>query len=53
MGPEKSWESRIIKWRYTLPCILQNYTMRSRNNLPHIEEDMNSDGEYESYQEHD
>jgi hypothetical protein len=53
MGPEKSWENRIIKWRYTLPAILQDYTMRSRNNLPHIEEDIYSDGEYESYQEHD
>ena len=46
-GPEKAWEDRIIQWRYALPGILEKYTIRSRNNLPHIEEETNSDGEYE------
>ena len=53
LGPEKSWEYRVIKWRYALPSILMRYTVRSRDNLPHAEEEINSDGEYESYTDAD
>ena len=52
MGPEKSWESRIYKWRYALPSILQAYTMRSHDNLPH-DESYEEDGDYESNHEWD
>jgi len=50
MGPEKAWEQRIIKWRYTLPSILQDYTKRSRDNLPH-DDYYEEDGDYESNHE--
>jgi hypothetical protein len=46
-GPEKAWEERFIQWRYALPGILEKYTVRSRDNLPHVEEEINSDGEYD------
>ena len=48
-GSEKAWEHRVLKWRYALPCILMKYTVRSYDNLPVAEEEINSEGEYESY----
>ena len=50
MGPEKTWEQRLIRWRYTLPSILQDYTKRSRDNLPH-DDYYEEDGDYESNHE--
>jgi hypothetical protein len=52
-GVEKSWEHRMTQWRYALPGILMNYTVRSYANLPHAEEDASLDQEYESYTEND
>ena len=46
-GPEKAWEERMVQWRYALPGILEKYTIRSRNNLPNVEEETTSEGEYE------
>jgi hypothetical protein len=53
LGSEKAWEHRVIKWRYALPSILMCYTVRSYDNLPHLEDDINSDGDYESFTEVD
>ena len=52
-GPEKAWEQNILEWRCMLPIILQKYTVRSRNNLPHDDYYDEEDGDYESNHEWD
>ena len=47
-GPEKAWEQNILEWRCMLPIILQKYTVRSRNNLPHDDYYDEEDGDYDS-----
>ena len=50
-GKEKQWEQKILEWRHMLPIILQKYTVRSRDNLPHDDYYDEEDGEYESNHE--
>ena len=52
-GPEKSWEHRMIQWRFALPGILMKYTVRLYANLPHAEEDTYLESGYDSYTEND
>ena len=52
-GPEKSWEHRMIQWRFAFPGILMKYTVRSYANLPHAEEDSYLESGYDSYVEND
>jgi hypothetical protein len=49
-GPEKTWEQKILEWRHVFPIILQKYTVRSRDNLPH-DDYYDEDEDYESNHE--